>query len=386
MTSSCNPRRRRPNARSTIVTFLTAASLALGGPTAVAAEKPASPPSPPASSRASPSEAEAAPDYGPFRQSNHVPFTRQLDFDKPLNGMHVRVSLDGGPPTTFQVDTGSVGIIVGADEVPHVAPDAPEGSITYSSSGISLVGVWTPVTVTFVDSKDEHGRPATAVVPVLAAKERKVAPGAVNTGAAKPTLNPKVHMFGVGFGRGKEAHPERNPFVNLKEMRAGTMRRGYAITRDGYTLGLSAAGVGDGYLFQKLKERPVAPEVAKLSPGLKDWETARGSVTVNGVRGPDAAVLLDTGLTNMMIGKVEAAPEPEVPAGTPVSVHLMGGRLNYTFKVGDARDPVAPRRVTWVKRTDAATLNTGLRALAIYDYLYDADGGYLGLRPTAKHP
>ena len=46
-----------------------------------------------------------------------------------------------------------------------------------------------------------------------------------------------------------------------------------------------------------------------------------------------------------------------------------------------------PIRVTYLRPSSGLpTLNTGLRALSIYDYLYDADGGYLGLRPTTPHP
>jgi hypothetical protein len=326
---------------------------------------------------------DAGPDLSASKSSYHVPFARPVDFDK-LEGMRVRVCLNGGPPTTFLVDTGSVGVIVAASEVPNIDPKAPPGSITYSSSGITLEGVWTPVTITFPDAKDARGNVPTAVVPVLAAKERKVAPGAVNGGIAKATKNPKVYMFGIGFGRGKEAHPERNPFVNLKEMEAGTMRRGYAITRDGYTLGLAGDKVGPGYLYQKLRERPVSPETTAMKPGLKDFESGRASITVNDVKQPEGTVLLDTGLTNMMIGKPEAEPAPELAAGTPVRVDLMDGRLHYAFKVGDTSNPLTPRRATWVKRTEGHSLNTGLKAFAAFDYLYDAEGGYLGLRATGK--
>lgn len=341
----------------------------------------------------------APPDYAGYKHSVRVPFARPVDFDR-LQGMHVRVSLNGGPPTVFQVDTGSVGVIVAAAEVPHIDPAAPEGSITYSSSGITLLGVWTPVTIAFVDAKDEQGRVPTAVVPVLAAKERRVTPGAVNANVGKPTMNPKVHMFGVGFGRGKDAHPERNPFANLTEMRdgkageagpkaqggpqgqVGTMRRGYAITRDGFTLGLTPADAGPGYLFEKLKERPIPADAPAARLGLKDWESARAWVSVNGVREPVGPVLLDTGLTNLMVGKVDPPADRELAAGTDFAVHLMDGRLSYAFKVGDEKNPTAPRRATWIKRADTPSLNTGLRALAAFDYLYDADGGYLGLRPT----
>ena len=331
---------------------------------------------------APPATTSPAPDLSAFTDSYHVPFAKPVDFDH-LKGMSIRASLNGGPVTTFLVDTGSVGIIVAADEVPNIDPHAPAGSMVYSSSGIELDGVWTPVTVTFPDSKDADGRVATAVVPVLAATERKVTPGAVNSGNIKPTKNPKVYMFGVGFGRGKDPHPERNPFVNLNEMQAGKMRRGYTIARDGFTLGLTAKNA-EGYQFQQLKERTVTDETKSMKPGLRDWESSRGSVTVDGKPQPDAAILIDTGLTNMMIGVPGLANSSDVEPGTAVAMHLLGDRFSYEFKVGDETNPQTPRRVTWIKPANGPTLNTGLRALAGFDYLFDADGGWLGLRAVPR--
>lgn len=324
---------------------------------------------------------DVAPDYSKYTQSYRIPFanTKPVDFEH-LRSLSVRASINGGPPMRFQIDTGSTGVIVGASDVPNIAPDAPAGSITYSSSGVELVGVWTPATITFPDSKDEHGNVATAVVPVLAVSERKVHAGAVNGAGFTPSLNPKVYMFGIGTGRGKEAHQERNPWVNLKEMQAGTMRRGYTLTRDGIALGLSAASVGEGYLFEKLKEH--APNAATDSGAApKDWDSSRGWVTVDGVDCEESGMLLDTGLTNMMIQAPDPSSTGDVPDGTEVVVHLLSGRLSYKFNVGDETNPAAPRRVTWVRRTAGPLVNTGLRALALYDYLLDADGGWFGLRP-----
>jgi hypothetical protein len=186
-------------------------------------------------------EPEAAnPNYSRYQQSYRLPFgnTKPVDFEN-LRSLSVRVSLNGGPPMRLEVDTGSTGVIVGADDVPNIDPSAPPGSITYSSSGVELVGVWTPVTMTFPDAVDKYGHVATALVPVLAVSERKIHPGAVNGGTFTPSNHPKVFMLGIGNGRGKEPHQERNPWVNLTEMQAGTMRRGYMITRDGITLGLT---------------------------------------------------------------------------------------------------------------------------------------------------
>jgi len=326
--------------------------------------------------------AEMPPDYSKYTRSYQIPFAKAVNFQH-LTGMHIRASLNGAPATTFQVDTGSTGIVVSADEVPNIDPKAPAGSIKYSSSGLEFDGVWTTVTVTFPDSKDAQGKVATAVVPVLAVKERKVYSGGVNASGKKDALNPRVHMFGVGFGRRTEAHPEKNPFLNLAEMQAGTMRRGYTLSRKGFTLGLTAATVGTNYRFQKLTERKVSAASSALRPGLKDWQTPPGSVTVDTLHASMGTILMDTGLTNMMIAIPENTATGDIAAGTRVTVDLLDGHLHYSFKVGDTADPLTPRKVTWIKPTHGVFVNTGLRALAAFDYLYDADGGYLGLRPTS---
>lgn len=319
------------------------------------------------------------PDYSGWKTCYRIPYgnTKPLDFDN-LGSLSVRVTLNGGPPLRLQIDTGSTGVVVGAVDVPGIDPNAPAGSITYSSSGVELDGVWTPVTITFPDAKDEHGNVATAVVPVLAVKERKIHPGAVNSGKFQPSKNPRAFMLGIGFGRGKEPKQERNPWVCLKEMEAGAMRRGYLLTRDGIVLGLTPEAVGKGFLFEKLRERPGA----KPANAPRDWESSRGWVTVAGKRQPDAAMLLDTGLSNMMIGLPEIRAIADLEAKTPVEVFLLSGRLSYRFEVGDSKNPVTPSRVSWTPRSTGPGVNTGRRALANFDYLYDADGGYFGLRPT----
>lgn len=196
------------------------------------------------------------PDFSSYTRSYRIPFgnTKPVDFAH-LQTMLVRVSINGGPPMRMQVDTGSTGVIAGAADVPDIAPDAPAGSISYVSSGVELKGVWTPATITFPDAKDENGNVATAIVPVLAVHERLTREGAVNSGKFQVTRNPKIYMFGVGSGRGKVPQQEKNPFLNLKEMQDGAMRQGYMIGPQGFTPGLTAANVGEGFLFEKLRER-----------------------------------------------------------------------------------------------------------------------------------
>lgn len=345
--------------------------------------------------RVSPGNPGSSPTPAPaFPDTNacyHLPFanTKPVDFEH-LQSLSVRISVNGGPPIRVQVDTGSTGVVLGVDDVPNADSNGPAGSITYSSSGIELLGRWTNATITFPDAVDAQGHVPTAEVPVLAVTERKVHEGAVNSGA-KPAKNPRVRMLGIGNGRGKANRQDLNPWVNLKEMKAGTMRRGYMITRSGITLGLTKDSVGTGFLFEKLVERvnpadeKPAPEIAAASKGalpVKDWDSALGWVTIAGEKSPTSRMLLDTGLTNMMVQWPEAKEHSDVPEGTEVTLHLLSGRLSYSFKVGDTTNPTTPRKVTRVKSTSRPLVNTGLRALALFDYLYDADGGYFGLRPV----
>jgi hypothetical protein len=86
----------------------------------------------------------------------------------------------------------------------------------------------------------------------------------------------------------------------------------------------------------------------------------------------------------MMIESGGPEEKGDVPEGTEINVSLLSGRLSYSFKVGDTANPATPRKVTWVMRTTGALINTGLHALSLYDYLYDADEGYFGLRQVKQ--
>ena len=54
----------------------------------------------------------------------------------------------------------------------------------------------------------------------------------------------------------------------------------------------------------------------------------------------------------------------------------------YTFTVGDGFNPLAPRNINLVDRSRQPFVNTSVRFLNGFDYLYDADGGFVGLRWT----
>ena len=53
----------------------------------------------------------------------------------------------------------------------------------------------------------------------------------------------------------------------------------------------------------------------------------------------------------------------DVADGTTVTVELLGGKMQYSFVVGDAGNAQVPRKVSWVVPKSGVYVNTGLRAL-----------------------
>jgi len=318
----------------------------------------------------------ALPDYSAFTASYLLPFAGRADFAHLDETLKVRAQINGGPIGRFTVDTGSIGIVIGADDVPNLDPNAKPGMIRYSSSGLELHGVWTTANVTFPDAQGGPGV-ASSAVPVLAVSSEVCTGVGVNADRCTASDHPHPHMMGVGFGRSEDAHPERNPFLNLREMTAGTMRRGYLITPRGITLGLTNADVGPGFTWQKLSPRPLPADLAST---LKDYETAPGSFQAGNAQSGPGMVLIDTGLTNMMLADPNSTASGDVPGGTLVTIGLLSGQAPYSFTVGDKANPLTPRRVSWVKASHGVFVNTGLHVLSKFDYLFDEDGGWVGLR------
>jgi hypothetical protein len=54
----------------------------------------------------------------------------------------------------------------------------------------------------------------------------------------------------------------------------------------------------------------------------------------------------------------------------------------YAFTLGDEINPLAPAHLNLVDRDRAPFVNTGLKFLNGFDYLFDADGGFVGFRWT----
>jgi hypothetical protein len=298
------------------------------------------------------------------------------------------------------MDTGSTGIVVSADKIPnidHLRSLGP-GKLTYSSSGRIMTGRWvvTPVTIAGADGASV----TTSTIPVLAVTRIECTATARR---CTPNESPRgVSMLGIGFGRPSstdlnddqaQSRPNKNPFLNIAAIsgdgsNATRVQRGYVVTRQGVHVGLTADNTRGDFAYVKL---------APAANG-RDWAPMPACISINGAT-PAACgtLLMDTGVTTMYLTVPEdqAAPDirtwdgrsPTLRAGTQVTISVPTeekAAAFYTFKLGGEGNPLAPAHLVLVGGARAPFVNTSVRFLNGFDYFYDADGGFVGLRWTGR--
>ncbi len=343
-----------PSASSRITRLLTALALALQCSLAAAAE---------------PQDAYAA-----FHTSTYLPFLGAAG-PRMTESPHLRLSF-GAAARDAVMDTGSTGIVVSADAIPDLAalPSTGPARLTYSSSGRIMEGRWvtTPVTIAGADGASV----TTAPIPVLAVERIACLRTARR---CTPRERPQhVSMIGIGFGREydhqPDGTPDHNPFLNLAA--APGLRRGYVVTRTGVHVGLTAADTAGGFAFARLVRDARWP----------DWAQAQACITIATTAPACGRLLVDTGVSAMYLTvPPDRLSDGGLPSGASVAIQLIAGDqpLGYSFTVGDPANPLAPEGVTLSGIGKRATfVNTSFHLLNGFDYLYDADGGWVGFRPV----
>lgn len=299
----------------------------------------------------------------------------------------------GGAVHRAVMDTGSTGVVIAASSIAgfeRLTPLGP-GEITYTSSGRIMRGVTVEVPVTIVGA--DGTKVTTRPIPVLAVTRIDCLRSARD---CRPDAAPRrVAMLGIGFARARDrqpgAGPARNPFLNLPGMgatggAAGPLARGYIVTRRGVQVGLAQQ---DGASFRKvaLQRDAATGDVAPVPVCLALEERTPAAC---------GSLLLDTGVATMFLTLPPAQTEGLEtldPRGARVLADGVGVSIRpgpdaaapaYSFKVGDHDDPVVPERVILVGRGQRPPfVNTTVRALNAFDYLFDAEAGAVGFRPLA---
>lgn len=333
----------------------------------------------------------ADPDYGASSGSVFLPFLNAPAPGAPITERpRLGVSF-GGAVKAALVDTGSTSLVISASTIPNVdaLPTLGPGVQTYTGSGRIARGTWvvTPVTLSGADG----ARVTTRSMPVLAVRELDCI---FISGDCHPSHNPRdVAVIGVGFARQHSAQPQgtpdRNPFLTVAGMgepgAPGRIRRGYVVTRTGVHVGLDAA-LATGFHFVKLEKSTVYP----------DWSAAPACMSLAGRAPACGSMLMDTGAGRIFLrvppeerqGLATAADRngrAQLKPGVPVAIATGAPGLTFAFTSGDRSNPQAPQYVMLVGHdpTEAPFVNTSVRFLNAFDYLYDADGGYVGFRPLA---
>ena len=368
------------------------------------------------------------PTYPSNATSVFVPFTNSTAL--PLSaspkigiGFPNNQGTTSGTPFSVTMDTGSVGIYMGANYFtpPQNGVNDPSYvascSETLTSSGVIYKGQLYKSSVNLYSGSHIV---ATASVPVCAISLRTCTTYARD---CNPNESPNgVNYFGVGFGQEEAGQPngtpDKNPFLNITQ--AGTLSPlpsyGYIITtqqgQPGVIIGLTPSNT-QGYTLIGLSPYPAFPPDNPASTAItSEFQRAQANITVNGTQGA-GSILFDTGVgtgylsppigvnvstTSIPSGAQCSASSTCVVSGTTVQVSFLGTAPNsstdqtviasFNYIVGStANNPIAPVAVTLVKGS-APFLNTTLSFVNAFNYFYDGSNGFIGLQqlPTATAP
>lgn len=288
----------------------------------------------------------------------------------------------GGRTVRAIMDTGSTGIVVGADLIAHLSSlPGPAGVLTYSSSGRVMRGRWVRVAATITGA---NGRSVTtAPLPVLAVTSEECLRQARH---CRPITHPRgIAMLGIGFGREADhqpqSTPDRNPFLAVP----GRGERGYIVTRRAVRIGLTAAARA-GFAIVPLTR----------NHRWQDWNQAPACIQPGTARPACGVSLMDTGVVMMYLSipgpplrqgiRLRFLLGPQIPSTEiPPTSRATGYAASYAFAIGRHGSPLAPRAVVRA-HNPRPFVNLTVRFLNGFDYLYDATRGEVGYRPHPLPP
>ncbi|WP_218831567.1 hypothetical protein [Bordetella genomosp. 9] len=339
----------------------------------------------------------ADPSYEGYREGTYLRFLNAPEAGQARAAPPTLGLSFGGESVQAVMDTGSTGIVVAASTIPDVdrLQALGPGTLSYSSSGRIMRGRWVMATATI---RGANGASVTTrPLPVLAIDRIDCFRDARD---CQPEDHPRhVAMIGIGYAREadhqSQSTPDKNPFLNLPGMGDGAnpgreqphrARRGYVVTREGVHVGLTPANTRGDYRYIKLAKRPDG----------RDWMPLGACIALDQGAPACGTALIDTGVSAMYLtvppdrqaGHLAPGGHALSP-GTRVTVRFGTDATSrspgYGFNVGDAREPAAPSRVILVEGANRpAFVNTSVHALNVFDYLFDADGGYVGFRRVER--
>jgi hypothetical protein len=309
------------------------------------------------------------------------------------SGLDVAAAIGGGASHVFEIDTGSLGVVVPASELgPQAIGPGPAGVKFYDSDGYEFFGDYYLSPVTFADASGA----AHTTVPILVL-------GTTSTSchSGYPSCTPPantIHLLGVGFDRnGTEAGdlfngPTANPFLQLEEeVVTNAIRAGYVLSAGSTRVGsLAVLGVTTA-LEGAFSTYPLTAN--GMVPG--DWIGAAACFGFPSF-GTDlhcGQMLVDVGYGGMFL-ELPTADRPasfasvDPPSGTMMTIVAPASAgtpaLSYSFTYtasAPASSGAAPTSIAW-SGTTATFVNTGRHLLSAADYLVDTTCGVVGFAPS----
>ncbi|MHB8383395.1 MAG: hypothetical protein ACYDC3_13790, partial [Candidatus Binataceae bacterium] len=268
-------------------------------------------------------------------------------------------TLAGSNLHTFTLDTGSLGTIVTASDLPsnsEVVGPAGQGTKCYDSSNNAYFGNYY---LAPVDIQVSSGSGTTVAItsPVVVLAANKFCPvknctdnPLVINGAC--TTDPGIHYMGVGFARGGTVvgdlfgPPTANPFLHLTNVNGadiGTgINPGYVLSQAGVTLGIASTS---GFNLLNLDPNTSYPG---------DWMSMTACYGFPNLPSPDqfcGTGLLDVGISQMY----NDVPFAQRMAGTYDSNDEVPPNLTMNVTVGSSSSPIASYTYTTVQPPTAPT-------------------------------
>lgn len=319
--------------------------------------------------------ASGGPDYSSFTESVEIPFSNDESIEGSTPAIDILVdgkvvSREKNPDNKgVGLDTGSTAFVI-SDNLVDNFPKSPKeqglkgGKIEYSTSGTQWEGYWFTITIVFDDKK---GNTATAQVEALVVPFARFS---------------TVHYMGIGFGK-DDYEPEKNAVLTIthfndKAIDSTNFRHGYVMRKRSIIIGLTA-------------QNTVSFQCTKLSSALVNqkwfWDEPPVALCLNdNGNWMHGSALIDTGVPAMGLWLVDKA---EVDVGTKVTMKFPDENSSfpeYSFlyprKDEKHKAPGVPSGITTIpsKKAPKIWVNTGQNFYAVFDTLFDADGGYWGLR------
>ncbi|PWC40853.1 hypothetical protein [Azospirillum sp. TSO22-1] len=316
-------------------------------------------------------------------------------------GFHLKAKVGGVAVNTFQVDTGSSGMVMSQSLFPSdfpwdTYPSFGSYTIHYYPSTITRTGVWYHLPVDLIGA---DGTTVSSHAMVLVC----------------PDAPDNLAMMGVSA---KGEAPAYNVFLQASDSSGNPLAPAYALTQTTVVIGQTHSA-GDGYAGAALTvaNPPITPLPAQTNtvpftpPDVQAWNPPAVNVAFappNGDFGTAVplAFELDTGINQFLV----ACPQSDIPNGclgpenandqwpftqnSRISVSFAAGAtgaapaLAYTVTIGekpakDTPNPVGDVLYMGPPTGDGsfARANVGICPINACTYLYDALNGFLGFKP-----